>query len=174
MVAEESHLIFPEGSAATTEQTIYRDYYSISKLRDRAEKYFRGDRHGDLWQGLGETFRLFRGSNSASALKLSALNGELFGRISDIPWAVIFPTGGPFPRHPSQLYEAFLEGFLLFVLLGVLAFFTKIRLFAGVLTSIFLFSYGLTRAIVEFFREPDPQLGFLWNISQWAIYFVCQ
>ena len=88
------------------------------------------------------------------------INGELFGRISDMPWAVIFPTGGPFPRHPSQLYEAFLEGFLLFVLLGVLAFFTKIRHFAGVLTSIFLFSYGLTRAIVEFFREPDPQLGF--------------
>ena len=88
------------------------------------------------------------------------INGELFGRVSNAPWAVIFPNGGPLPRHPSQLYEAVLEGFLLFTLLGALAFFTKVRHRAGILTSLFLLGYGTTRAMVEFFREPDPQLGF--------------
>ena len=87
------------------------------------------------------------------------INGELFGRLSNAPWAVIFPNGGPLPRHPSQLYEAALEGFLLFTLLGVLAFCTKARHCAGMLTSLFLLGYGTTRAMVEFFREPDPQLG---------------
>ena len=88
------------------------------------------------------------------------INGELYGRVSNAPWAVIFPNGGPLPRHPSQLYEAALEGFLLFILLGALAFFTKVRHCAGILTSLFLLGYGTTRAMVEFFREPDPQLGF--------------
>ncbi len=88
------------------------------------------------------------------------INGELYGRVSNAPWAVIFPNGGPLPRHPSQLYEAALEGFLLFTLLGALAFFTKVRHCAGILTSLFLLGYGTTRAMVEFFREPDPQLGF--------------
>ena len=88
------------------------------------------------------------------------INGELYGRVSNAPWAVIFPNGGPLPRHPSQLYEAAFEGFLLFTLLGALAFFTKVRYCAGILTSLFLLGYGTTRAMVEFFREPDPQLGF--------------
>ena len=90
------------------------------------------------------------------------INSELWGRTTDVPWAMIFPNGGPFPRHPSQLYEATLEGIVLFVVLNVL-----IRLGAlkrpGVVTGSFALGYGLARVTCEFFREPDPQLGFLWG-----------
>jgi phosphatidylglycerol---prolipoprotein diacylglyceryl transferase len=89
------------------------------------------------------------------------VNGELWGRISDAPWAMVFPTGGPFTRHPSQLYEAGLEGIVLFL---VLAFMTY-RLLAlktpGTITGIFVIGYALSRIFVEFFREPDAQLGYL-------------
>ncbi len=86
------------------------------------------------------------------------INGELYGRITDVPWAMVFPTGGPFPRHPSQLYEFFLEGVVLFSVLWLL----KDRGFrSGVLSAIFIMLYGLFRFIAEFFREPDIQLGFV-------------
>jgi len=86
------------------------------------------------------------------------INGELYGRVSDVPWAMVFPNGGPLPRHPSQLYEIFLEGFVLFTLLWLL----KDRGYrTGVLTSLFIIFYGMFRFIVEFFREPDVQLGFI-------------
>lgn len=86
------------------------------------------------------------------------INGELFGRVTDVPWAMIFPEGGPLTRHPSQLYEFFLEGVLLFVILWIL----KGKGFrSGILSSLFLILYGLIRFFVEFFREPDPQLGFI-------------
>jgi phosphatidylglycerol:prolipoprotein diacylglycerol transferase len=84
------------------------------------------------------------------------INGELYGRVTDVPWAMVFPAGGPLPRHPSQLYECLLEGPLLFVILWLL----KDRdLKPGVLLSVFLILYGIFRFFVEFFREPDPQLG---------------
>jgi len=93
------------------------------------------------------------------------INGELFGRESSLPWAMIFPQGGPLPRHPSQLYEALLEGLLLFVILWLL----KNRAWrqgwpAGSLLAVFLILYGLFRSFAEFFREPDPQLGFLFGL----------
>ena len=88
------------------------------------------------------------------------INGELFGRPSDAPWAMIFPNGGPMPRHPSQLYEAICEGILLFFLL-----FCAERLGSrrrpGILTGLFLLGYAVARMSGELFREPDPQLGFL-------------
>jgi phosphatidylglycerol:prolipoprotein diacylglycerol transferase len=88
------------------------------------------------------------------------INGELFGRPSDVPWAMIFPYGGPVPRHPSQLYEAGCEGLLLFLLL-----FAAERLHArqrpGIVTGLFLSGYAIARMSGEFFREPDAQLGFL-------------
>jgi phosphatidylglycerol:prolipoprotein diacylglycerol transferase len=88
------------------------------------------------------------------------INGELSGRPSDVPWAMIFPNGGPVPRHPSQLYEAFCEGVLLFLLL-----FAAERLHArqrpGVVTGLFLVGYAAARMSGELFRQPDPQLGFL-------------
>jgi phosphatidylglycerol---prolipoprotein diacylglyceryl transferase len=89
------------------------------------------------------------------------VNGELYGRVTDVPWAVKFPAGGYEPRHPSQLYEAGLEGLVLLVLLGVLARREQIRETPGILTGVFLIGYGLSRIFVEFFREPDAQLGFI-------------
>lgn len=90
------------------------------------------------------------------------LNGELFGRETDVPWAMVFPGGGPVARHPSQLYECFLEGILLFGVLWVLKDVARNRQWpTGVMLCFFLFFYGLFRVIVEFFREPDQHLGFV-------------
>jgi phosphatidylglycerol:prolipoprotein diacylglycerol transferase len=89
------------------------------------------------------------------------VNGELFGRNSDVPWAIVFPGGGPEARHPSQLYEAALEGALLFVIMGLLFRFTPLRKYAGALTGIFLVGYAAARGIGELFREPDLHIGFL-------------
>jgi phosphatidylglycerol---prolipoprotein diacylglyceryl transferase len=89
------------------------------------------------------------------------INGELFGRPTDLPWAMVFPGGGPVPRHPSQLYEAAVEGILLFLVMFALARYTSLRGRLGFLSGAFLVGYGLSRFTLEFFREPDPQLGFL-------------
>jgi phosphatidylglycerol:prolipoprotein diacylglycerol transferase len=89
------------------------------------------------------------------------INGELFGRTSDVPWAMVFPGGGTEARHPSQLYEAALEGALLFALMGLLFRFTGVRKYAGALTGIFLIGYAAARGIGELFREPDLHIGFL-------------
>ncbi len=85
------------------------------------------------------------------------INGELYGRVTDSWAGITFPEGGPFPRHPSQLYEGVLEGIVLFFLL----FYVHRRQHIyGVVSSLFLFCYGVFRFIVEFFREPDAQLGY--------------
>lgn len=89
------------------------------------------------------------------------INGELFGRVTDAPLGMVFPEGGPLPRHPSQLYEAGLEGLVLFVLLFVVCVFTKALRYTGLVGGLFLAGYGIARFTVEFFREPDAQLGFL-------------
>lgn len=86
------------------------------------------------------------------------INGELFGRESNVSWAMVFPNGGPEPRHPSQLYECFLEGMVLFVLLW---FLKEKKMPTGYLLALFFLFYGLFRSFVELFREPDPQLGFI-------------
>jgi phosphatidylglycerol:prolipoprotein diacylglycerol transferase len=89
------------------------------------------------------------------------INSELWGRPTNVPWAIIFPNGGPLPRHPSQLYEAGLEGLLLFIVLRVLTHhFLSLRR-PGLTGGAFIAGYGLARIAVEFVREPDPQLGFL-------------
>jgi phosphatidylglycerol:prolipoprotein diacylglycerol transferase len=90
------------------------------------------------------------------------INGELWGRPSDVPWAMIFPTGGPLPRHPSQLYEAGLEGLLLLCVLGILVRCGALKR-PGFVSSSFAVLYGVVRVFCEFFREPDVQLGFLWG-----------
>lgn len=89
------------------------------------------------------------------------INGELYGRPSSVPWAMVFPTGGPLPRHPSQLYEAGLEGVLLFIILWGLK---GMRLRPGAMVCLFLAGYGIFRFLAEFFRQPDPQIGLLWGM----------
>jgi phosphatidylglycerol---prolipoprotein diacylglyceryl transferase len=89
------------------------------------------------------------------------INGELWGRVSDVPWAFVFPTGGPFARHPSQLYEAILEGIVLLLVLRVMTHQVKALKKPGTVAGVFVCGYALSRIFVEFFREPDAQLGYL-------------
>lgn len=89
------------------------------------------------------------------------INGELFGRITDSPVGMVFPNGGPLPRHPSQLYQAGMEGLATGLILWCLLCFTASEKSAGKLSGIFLICYGTSRIIGECFRQPDPQLGFL-------------
>lgn len=84
------------------------------------------------------------------------MNGELWGRVTDVPWAMVFPTGGPFPRHPSQLYEFALEGIVLFLILN---WFIRKPRPLGAVSGLFLFGYGTFRFLVEYVRQPDAQLG---------------
>lgn len=98
------------------------------------------------------------------------INGELFGRVTDVPWAMVFPRGGPLPRHPSQLYEAGLEGIVLGIVLFLLWRIPAVRGKAGALSGAFLTGYALARLIGETFRQPDVQIGFLvggTTMGQW-------
>lgn len=95
------------------------------------------------------------------------INGELFGRTTDVPWGMVFPNGGPLPRHPSQLYESLLEGLVLFIILWSL----KSKPWRGIpgwphgsILSLFLICYGVFRTTVELVREPDQQIGYLFSI----------
>lgn len=125
-------------------------------------------------------FAIRRGYPPLSALDLGAavapiglflgrianfVNGELWGRPApDVPWAIVFPHGGPVPRHPSQLYEAFSEGLLLLVLLMIVVRVGGLKR-PGLVAGLFGMGYGIARTTCEFFREPDPQLGFLFGTS---------
>lgn len=107
------------------------------------------------------------------------INGELFGRITDVPWAMIFPHGGPYPRHPSQFYEAGLEGIFLFAIMVYCWTKTDLYKTPGRISGVFAIGYSLARIFCEFFREPDayvigaltigqlltiPLLGFGWYL----------
>ncbi|MFT6332228.1 MAG: phosphatidylglycerol:prolipoprotein diacylglycerol transferase [Lentimonas sp.] len=91
------------------------------------------------------------------------INMELYGRVTGSNFGIIFPNAGNLPRHPSQLYEAFLEGLLIFIILFSLTKFTKIKDKPGILSALFLIFYGLGRIFVEQFREPDAQIGLLFD-----------
>jgi len=91
------------------------------------------------------------------------VNDELWGRVTDVPWAVRFPHGGYLPRHPSQLYEACLEGIGLMLILNIMWRIKWCREHTGFISAIFLLGYAVFRSFLEQFREPDPQLGFFWN-----------
>jgi len=86
------------------------------------------------------------------------INGELVGKISNVPWSVIFPLVDMFPRHPSQIYEAVLEGLILFIILNTIIH--KKKYISGTCSYLFLILYGLFRIFSEIFREPDPQIGY--------------
>jgi len=88
------------------------------------------------------------------------INGELWGRPSDVPWAMVFPQAGPLPRHPSQLYESILEGPVCFLIVWLTI---RRQPPDGTTTAVGIMSYGVLRFIVEFFREPDAQLGFIFG-----------
>ena len=90
------------------------------------------------------------------------INGELVGKISNVPWSVIFPSIDMMPRHPSQLYEALLEGLILFIILRILI--NKKNYMTGTCSYVFLICYGVFRVFSEFFREPDSHIGYLFNI----------
>ncbi len=98
------------------------------------------------------------------------INDELWGRVTDVAWAVRFPRGGYLPRHPSQIYEACLEGICLFIVLNLMWRNKWCRENTGFISGAFLLGYALCRLAVEQFREPDAQLGFLWlgmTMGQW-------
>ncbi|MBK1782283.1 prolipoprotein diacylglyceryl transferase [Advenella sp. WQ 585] len=95
------------------------------------------------------------------------INGELWGRPADVPWAMIFPGAGNIPRHPSQLYQMLLEGILLFIILWI---FSGKKRPVGQVSAVFLMGYGVFRFIAEYTREPDSYLGFLalgFSMGQW-------
>ena len=89
------------------------------------------------------------------------INSELWGRTTDVPWGVIFPNGGPIPRHPSQLYEAALEGIAILIILRILSHSTRALKHPGLIAGIFAMLYGLFRSLVELVRVPDAQIGYL-------------
>ena len=104
------------------------------------------------------------------------INGELFGRVSDLPWAMVFPGGGPVARHPSQLYEVILEGIILFALLWTnrqKPWQAESSWPHGSLLALFLIAYGMFRFLVEFFREPDPQIGLIYELLSMGQLLSC-
>ena len=101
------------------------------------------------------------------------INAELYGRVTNVPWGMIFPSGGVLPRHPSQLYQFFLEGILLFTILWWIKDFPFKK---GTLFCLFLILYSIFRFFVELFREPDPQLGLIFSfltMGQILSIFMC-
>ena len=91
------------------------------------------------------------------------INGELYGKISNLPWAVIFPNGGSVSRHPSQIYEALLEGVLLFILINFLALKKNLLIKTGYISGLFLILYSILRIFSEIFREPESHIGYIFN-----------
>mgnify|MGYP000122563650 CR=1 FL=1 len=91
------------------------------------------------------------------------INGELYGKISTLPWAVIFPEAGHLARHPSQIYESLLEGIILFILINFLALRKNLILKPGLISGLFLIFYSILRIFSEYFREPDIQIGYIYN-----------
>ncbi len=89
------------------------------------------------------------------------INGELYGRVTDATWGMVFPHAGEYPRHPSQLYEAALEGLLLFIILGVIIRTKFAQKYNGFVSGCFLAGYGISRFVIEFYRQPDTHIGLL-------------
>ncbi len=119
-------------------------------------------KHGISWRSLGDITCAVGPIGLFLGRLANFVNGELWGRPATVPWAMIFPTGGPLPCHPSQLYEAGLEGVTLFLLLTIAIRAGALRR-PGLIIGLFAIFYALFRSFSELFREPDPQLGFLWG-----------
>lgn len=119
-------------------------------------------KHGISWAQTMDTVALSGAQGLFFGRIGNFINGELYGRVTDAPIGMIFANGGPFARHPSQLYEAFGEGLLLMIILWVLLKRVK---FYGALSAVFIAGYGTIRFCIEFFRQPDPQLGYFFGGS---------
>jgi len=91
------------------------------------------------------------------------INGELYGKISNLPWAIVFPQGGNVGRHPSQIYEALLEGIILFLIVNFFAIKKRLIVKTGYASAAFLIFYSIFRIFAEIFREPDQHIGYLFN-----------
>jgi phosphatidylglycerol:prolipoprotein diacylglycerol transferase len=114
-------------------------------------------RHKLTWTNLGDNLVVAVPIGLFLGRCANFINGELYGRPTNVAWAMVFPEGGPMPRHPSQLYEAILEGLVLFVILRWLY---KKNFYPGTVFWTLVAFYGLFRFLVEFVREPDAQIGF--------------
>ena len=122
--------------------------------------FFTAWRHGCAPFRLGDLIALITPIGIFLGRIANFINAELYGRVTDVPWAVIFPYSDGLPRHPSQIYEALLEGPLLFAIL-YLVYAKGGRAIPGLITGVFISGYGLARMGVEFFREPDAHIGFI-------------
>ena len=124
-------------------------------------------KHGIRWLALTDFIAPLVPCGLAAGRMGNFINGELWGRASDVPWAMVFPQAGPVPRHPSQLYQFALEGLLLFAMLWL---YSAGRRPAGAVSGAFLLGYGVFRFAAEYFREPDNFLGLLafdLSMGQW-------
>lgn len=120
-------------------------------------------RRGIPWLALGDLVGAAAPIGLFFGRLANFVNGELWGRTTAAPWGMVFPGGGPEPRHPSQLYEAALEGLVLFAVCAALVFFARGLERAGLVGGVFLAGYALARGIAELFRQPDAHLGFLFG-----------
>jgi phosphatidylglycerol:prolipoprotein diacylglycerol transferase len=124
-------------------------------------------KHGLRWLEITDFFAPLSPLALAAGRLGNFINGELWGRVTDVPWGMVFNGAGPQPRHPSQLYQFALEGVLLFVVLWLYS--ARPRR-TGAVSALFLVGYGVARFVVEFFREPDDFLGLLalnLSMGQW-------
>jgi len=101
------------------------------------------------------------------------INGELYGKISNVPWAIIFPNAGSVTRHPSQIYEAILEGLILFIIINYLSLKKQLLFKTGYISGFFLVSYSILRIFSENFREPDAHLGYFFNLFSMGVMLSC-
>ncbi len=127
--------------------------YILSKNHNQTDKFLNLMDHVAIVSSIG----IFLGRLA------NFINAELYGRVTDVPWGIIFPNAGPLPRHPSQLYEALGEGLILFILTFSLAKFTRILNKKGVLSTLYIILYSIIRIFIEQYREPDEHIGFIFN-----------
>ncbi len=120
-------------------------------------------RRGIPWLALGDLVSAAAPIGLFFGRLANFVNGELYGRPTTVPWGMVFPNAGPEPRHPSQLYEAALEGLLLFAVCAALVFFARGLLRSGLISGVFFVGYAVARGFAELFRQPDAHLGFLFG-----------
>ena len=120
-------------------------------------------RRGIPWLALGDLVSAAAPIGLFFGRLANFVNGELYGRPTIVPWGMVFPNAGPEPRHPSQLYEAALEGLVLFAICAVFVFAWRGLRKAGLISGVFFIGYAVARGLAELFRQPDAHLGFLFG-----------